>query len=145
MPSSLPKENTHLVYKTMSCSCIKKPHKILILLEILRLQFILKTYHRIHFSIRLKRRKCPWFWASFLGSSNYTDAKKIPEKLLYWHHLACFFQNKICQKIFFGLNSSGRSKNWLQPKKFFLKNDQKKTFSKRLRKNSQLFFDAKFF
>ena len=72
--------------------------------------WIFPRKHPIHFSIRLKRRKCPWFWASFLGSSNYTDAKKILEKLIYWCHLACFFQNKICQKNFFGQNSSGRSK-----------------------------------
>ena len=39
---------------------------------------------------------------TFLNSSWHTDAKKIPEKLIYWRHLACFFQNKISQKIFFG-------------------------------------------
>ena len=44
---------------------------------------------------------------------------------MYSHHLACFFQNKICQKIFFGLNSSRRSKNQLQAKKFFSENFQK--------------------
>ena len=39
---------------------------------------------------------------TFLNSSWHTDAKKIPEKLIYRRHLACFFQNKILQKIFFG-------------------------------------------
>ena len=39
---------------------------------------------------------------TFLNSSWHTDAKKIPEKLIYRRHLACFFQNKISQKIFFG-------------------------------------------
>ena len=46
-----------------------------------------------------------WCWSvkcTFLESSWYTEAKKIPEKLIYRRHLACFFQNKILQKIFFG-------------------------------------------
>merc|ERR1712223_1183284 len=37
---------------------------------------------------------------TFLNSSWHTDAKKIPEKLIYWRALACFFQNKISQKFF---------------------------------------------
>ena len=32
---------------------------------------------------------------TFLKSSWHTNAKKIPEKLIYWRPLACFFQNKI--------------------------------------------------
>ena len=40
---------------------------------------------------------------TFLNSSWHTDAKKIPEKLIYRRHLACFFQKtKFFWKIFFG-------------------------------------------
>ena len=59
---------------------------------------------------------------------------------MYSHHFACFFQNKIWQKIFFGLNSSGKSKNWLQAKKIFLKNDQEKTQKNFASKKSCEFF-----
>ena len=78
---------------------------------------------------------------TFLNSSWHTDAKKIPEKLIYWRHLACFFQKtKFFWKNFFWLKLIYKvQKSFLEEKNFLWK------FSKTLRKNSQLFFDAKFF
>ena len=78
---------------------------------------------------------------TFLNSSWHTDAKKIPEKLIYRRHLACFFQKTkfFWKKIFWLKLIYKVQKSFLGEKIFLWK------FSKRLRKNSQLFFDAKFF
>ena len=90
-----------------------------------------------------QRSRQHWCWSvkcTFLESSWYTEAKKIPEKLIYRRHLACFFQNKISQKIFFGLNSSGRFKNWLQPKKNFFEKWPEKHLEKfRIKKELWIF------
>ena len=62
------------------------------------------SIHPIPKWINWSQKRCPSVICAFLESFNYTDAKKIPEKLLYSRPLACFFQNKICQKNFFGLS-----------------------------------------
>ena len=68
---------------------------------------------------------------TFLKSSWHTDAKKIPEKLIYWRHLACFFQNKISQKFFLAKTHLEGPKIGCSQKKFFCKMTRKT-----LRKNS---------
>ena len=66
---------------------------------------------------------------TFLKSLWHTDAKKIPEKLIYWRHLACFFQKtKFFWKNFFLAKSHQEGpkmifsqKNFFWKKNFFLK------------------------
>ena len=54
---------------------------------------------------------------TFLNSSWHTDAKKIPEKLVYRRHLACFFQKK--KK--FGCHQFLDLPDEFKPKNFFEK------------------------
>ena len=58
-------------------------------------------FHPIPKWIDWSQKRCPSEICAFLESSNYTDAKKIPEKLIYWHHFACFFQKLVVGKNFF--------------------------------------------
>ena len=63
---------------------------------------------------------------TFLKSSWHTDAKKIPEKLIYWRHLACFFsKNQIFLKKFFWLKVIRKVQKWFLAKKIFF---EKKIF-----------------
>ena len=41
----------------------------------------------------------PWFKYAFLLPLGYTEAKKIPEKLIYRRHLEFFFKTKFAKKI----------------------------------------------
>ena len=67
---------------------------------------------------------------TFLNSSWHTDAKKIPEKLIYRRPLACFFRKtNFFWKIFFRLKLIWKvQKSFLEEKNFLWK------FSKTLRK-----------
>ena len=70
-----------------------------------------------------KQRKRARLRYRFLNSSWHTDAKKLPEKLIYGHHLACFFsKNQIfLKKKFLAKTHLEGPKIISRRKKFFMK------------------------